>query len=107
MRNIIGFFRNVEAWVNKKTAEHPGWNVLTWVGHGTVGAAYALVFFGFGFGEMGIAAAFGAYSWHEVTQLYRRHKYPATWNKFWKVFDPVMDIVSPTVVAALVAFWLA
>ena len=107
MGNIIAWFRRIEAWVNRKTAEHPAWNVLTWLGHASVGAFYALLFHGFGLTAMGPAAAFGAFTWHETKQLWHGHQYPGTWNRFWRWFDPVMDVVAPTVAAIVVAYLLA
>jgi hypothetical protein len=107
---MIELFRKLEAWVNKKTNEHPAWNVLTWLGHGTgvavcVGiAAIPLLLQAGDFRAYGAAFGIGFYTIREaVDQFVREKKAPASWSSFWRVFDPLMDVVTPWAVGIYLA----
>jgi len=118
---LIDRFKALEAWVNNKTETHPGWNVLTWLGH-AAGVALCVAIAAIPMllrlaptwelpllGDLlaalrncagdhrsyGATFGIGFITIRElVDQFVRKKKAPASWSKVWRVFDPVMDVAS-------------
>jgi hypothetical protein len=105
---LLDRIREWERWVWRRTIAEPWWNFVTWLGHAAVcaacvGVAAIPLIWGYDFREYGAAAGIGYYLIRELVDLYRGKPVPANWPKFWRVLDPIMDVVSPL----LVGVWLA
>jgi hypothetical protein len=106
--SLVDRIREFERWVWRKSEKEPVWNVITWVGHAgftalCVGIAAIPLHWGFDVRGYGAAGAVGYYLIREVVSVYRAKPVPETWPKYWRVLDPVMDVVAPL----SMGFWLA